>query len=128
MLLHRLPLDASAHQPTRHRPLVIAKRHDDRLQWTPVGHQRYHEADHLRRGAQAIECCTFRGAERLVALRAQEALVLARVDANIALACLSSGGARQIGAECCCGVHDDAPLLALLESVPSKEYVWTPIC
>ena len=47
----------------------------------------------------------FRGAERLAALRTDKALVLARVDANVALAGLASGGARHIGANCCCGVH-----------------------
>ena len=125
MLLHRLPLAASARQPTRHRPLVIAKRHDDRLQWTPVGHQRHHQADRLRRGPQAIEGGAFRGAERLVALRAHEALVLARVDANVALACLASGRARQIGAEYRGGVHDDPPGVAGEHA--KKEYVWTPI-
>ena len=109
MRLHCLPLDASARQPTGHRPLIIAKRHDHRLQWTPVGHQRHHEADRLRRGPQAIKCGAFRGAERLVALRAHEALVLLRVNANIALAGLSSGRAVQIGAEYTCGVHDDPP-------------------
>ena len=77
MLLHRLTLDASAGQPTRHRPRGIARRHDDRLVWTPVGHQRHHQADRLRRGPQAIPCRALRGAERLVTLCTQEALVRA---------------------------------------------------
>src|SRR5207344_3271988 len=47
----------------------------------------------------------FGGAERLAARRAEQTLLLARVDANVALAGLSSGGARHIGAECCRGVH-----------------------
>jgi len=105
MLLHRLSLVAGTCHPTRHRPLVRAKRHDERLEWTPVGQQRHHQAHCLRRGPQAIEGRAFRGAERLVALRAEKALVLARVDANVALAGLSSGGARYIGAACRCGVH-----------------------
>src|SRR2546429_7384957 len=92
MLLDRLTLDASTRQPTRHRPLVIAKRHDDRLQWTTVGHQRHHETDRLCRGPQAIASRAFRGGERLVTLRAHEALLLTRVDANVALASLSSRG------------------------------------
>ena len=127
MLLHSLAVPAASRHPTRHRPLIIAKRNNNRLQWTTVGHQRHHKTDRLRRGPQAIEGRALRGGERLVALGAHEAVVLPRVDANVALACLSSGGAGQIGAECRCGVHDDSPLLALLESVPSKEYVWTPI-
>jgi hypothetical protein len=121
-----LALDPSARQPTRHRPLVIAKRHDNRLQWTPMGHQGHHQADRLRRGPQAIQCGAFRGAERLVALRAQEALVLTRVDTNVALACLASGGAHQIGAECGGGVHAfSSPGVAGEHA--KKEYVWTPI-
>ena len=71
-----------------------------------------YEADRLRRGPQAIEGGAFRDAACLVALRADEALVLARVDANVPLASLSSGGARQIGAACGCGVHDDPPGVA----------------
>src|SRR6266446_1435344 len=109
MLLHRLSLVPATGYPTRDRPLVIAKRHDDRLEWTPVGQQRHHQAHRLRRGPQAIECRTFRSAERLVARRADEALVLTRVDTNVALAGLSSGWARQIRAECRCGVHACPP-------------------
>src|SRR5882724_407940 len=127
MLLDRLTLDASTRQPTRHRPLVIAKRHDDRLQWTTMGHQRHHETDRLRRGPQAIEGRAFRGGERLVALGAHEALLLTRVDANVALAYLSSGGAGQIRAECGCGVHEDSPLLALLGSVPRRSMSGPPL-
>ena len=96
------------------------------LQATPVGSQCDHEADRLRRGSQTREGRALRGAERLVALRAQAALVLARVDAHVALARLSSGVARQRGAACRCGVHDDAPLLALLESVPRRRMSGPP--
>jgi len=70
-----------------------------------VGQQRHPQAHRLRRGPQAIEGRAFRGAERLVALWAAKALVLTRVDAKVALAGLSSGGARPIGAECRGGVH-----------------------
>jgi hypothetical protein len=61
-LLHRLPLGTSARQPTRHRPLLIAKCHDDRWQWTPVGHQGHHQADRLRRGPQGdtMRCLSWR--------------------------------------------------------------------
>ena len=117
MLLHRLSLDAATCHLPRYRPLVIAKRDDDRLEWTPVGQQCHHEAHRLRRGPQAIEGRAFRGAERLVALRADKTLVLARVDANVALASLSSGGARHIGAECRCGV-DACVLRVTLGNVP----------
>jgi hypothetical protein len=105
MLLHRLSLGAATCRPPRYRPLVRAKRDDERLEWTPVGQQRHHQAHRLRRGPQAREGRALRGAARLVALCADKALVLARVEANVALAGLSSGGARPIGAECRCGVH-----------------------
>src|SRR2546425_3684342 len=105
MLLHRLSLGAGACRPPCYRPLIIAKRDDNRLEGTSVGQQRHRQAHCLRRGAQAIECRAFRGTERLVALCTEEALVLARVDTNVAPASLSSGGARQIGAECRGGVH-----------------------
>src|SRR4029434_2437992 len=71
----------------------------------PMGQQRHHQAHGLCRGPQTIEGCAFCGAERLAARRTEKALLLARVDANVALAGLSSGGARPIGAECCRGVH-----------------------
>src|SRR6266404_730222 len=125
-LMDRLPWDPSARQPTRYRPLLIAKCHDDRWQWTPVGHQGHHQADRLRRGPQAIPCRAFPRAERLVALRTHAALVLTRVDVNVTLACLSSGGARQIGAECGCGVHEASPLLALLGSMPRRSMSGPP--
>src|SRR5574341_2517801 len=126
LLLHRLALDSSARQPTRHCPLVIAKRHDDRWQWTPVGPQGPYQADRLRRGPQAIQCGAFRCAERLVALRAEEALVLTRMDTNVTLAGLASGGALQIGAKCAGGVHVvSSPGVAGEHA--KKEYVWTPI-
>src|SRR5262249_53328952 len=73
MLLHGLPVHPSAPEPTRHGPLVIAKRHDDGLQWTPMGHQRHHETHRLGRGTQAIEGRALCGTERLMALCAHEA-------------------------------------------------------
>jgi len=48
-----------------------------------------------------------------VARGTQEPLVLARVDADVALAGLASGRACQTGAECCRGVHACPPCLAL---------------
>jgi hypothetical protein len=48
------------------------------------------------------------------------------VDGNVPLACLSSGGTRRMRAECGCGVHDDAPLLALLASVPRRSMSGPP--
>ena len=44
-----------------------------------------------------------------MALRTHEPLVLARVDTDIPLAALSSGGTVHSGAEYCYGVHDDPP-------------------
>src|SRR5437879_351485 len=113
MLLHSLALHAASRHPTRHRPLVEAKRRDDGLGRTAVGEQRHHEGDGLGRGAQAVQRGAFRSAERLVARGTQEPLVLARVDADVALAGLASGRACQPGAECCGGVHAGPPCLTL---------------
>ena len=109
MLLHGLALSTPSRHPTPHRPLVEAKRRDDGLGRTAMGEQRHHEGDSLGRSAQAVKRGAFRGAERLVALGTQEPLVLARVDADVALAGLASGRTRQIGAAYRCGVHDDPP-------------------
>src|SRR2546425_5047726 len=57
---------------------------------------------------------------RYTARGAEKPFLLAGMDADIPLACLSSGGARQIGAACGCGVHDESPRVALLESVPRR--------
>src|SRR5574341_2169910 len=75
----------------------------------PLSHQCDDTRHRLGRGPQAVQRGAFRSAERLVARGAEESPVLARVDANIALACLASGGASQIGAACRCGVHDRPP-------------------
>ena len=50
-------------------------------------------------------CC----GKGLATLRADEAPVLARMDANIPPADLASGGTRHIGAECRGGVHACPP-------------------
>src|SRR5262249_10942365 len=77
---------------------------------------------------QAVECRALRGTERLVTRRAEKALVLARVDANVALAGLASGGAGQIRAECCCGVHASILRVALGNvprgSMPEPPFSW----
>jgi hypothetical protein len=59
-------------QPTRHRPFVKPKRHDDGWQWTAVGHERDHKRHSLGRGPQAVERRALRGGERLVTRRAQK--------------------------------------------------------
>jgi hypothetical protein len=96
------------------------------LQATAAGHQGHHQADGLRRGPQAISGGAFRRTERRVALRAQEALLLARVDAHVALASLAPGRTRQIGAACGGGVHDFSSPGCAGEHA-KREYVWTPI-
>src|SRR4029453_18978806 len=120
ILLDGLSLLASACPPSRHGPLVEPKGRDDSLHWAAMREQRHHEAHRLGSSPQAVKYRTFRGAERLVTRGAKEALVLARVDANIALAGLASGRALQIGAEYSGGVHDASPLLALLGGMPRR--------
>jgi hypothetical protein len=56
-----------------------------------------HDEDHgLCRGVRLIEDRAFCGTEGLATLRADEAPVLARMDANIGLAALASGWTRPI--------------------------------
>ena len=59
--------------------------------------------------SQAVKDCPVRCSKGLATLRADEAPVLPRMDANITLAGLASGGTRHIGAECRCGVHACPP-------------------
>ena len=106
MLLHRSTLPAAARHPPRHRPLVEAKRRDNRLRRTAVGKQCHHQGDGLSRSAQPVKRSALAGAERLAALGAEEAPVLARVHANIPLTDLASSRTCQVGAECRGGVHD----------------------
>jgi hypothetical protein len=89
-----------------------------------MGEQRHHEAHGLGRGAQAVKRGAFGGAERLMALVADEPLFLLRMDTDIALASLASSRAVSIGAECGCGVHDAPPGCAWKHC--HEEYVWTP--
>jgi hypothetical protein len=56
---------------------------------------------------------------------ADEALLLLRMDPNIALAGLASGMAVLIGAECSRGVHDTPPGCAWQHCL--EKYVWTPV-
>src|SRR5205807_7823658 len=80
----------------------------------------------LGRGAQAVQHRAFGGAERLMALVADEPLFLLRMDTDIAPASLASGRAVPIGAESGCGVHDAPPGCAWTHC--HEEYVWTPVC
>ncbi len=85
-----------------------------------MGEQGHDEGHGLCRSPQPIKHRAFGGAERLVTLRTHEAPVSLRMDANVALANLASGRTRQIGAECCGGVHDHSPLLVVLGSIPRR--------
>src|SRR5262249_20269397 len=57
---------------------------------------------------------------------ADEALLLLRMDTDIAPADLASGRAVPVGAECRPGVHDAPPSCAWKHC--HEKYVWTPIC
>lgn len=128
VLRHRLTLAPRPSQPPRHRPFVEPTGDDDGLPWTAVSHERDHERHGLGRGPQAVERRALRGGERLVTLHAQEPPVPTRLDANVALACLSSGRTRQIRAEYGGGVHNRPPRLALTgANMCQEEYGWTPV-
>ena len=91
-----------------------------------MGEQRHDEAHRLGRGAQAVKHRAGGGAERLMALVADEPLFLLRMDTDIASASLASGRAVPVGAECGGGVHDAPPGYAWKHC--HEEYVWTPVC
>src|SRR6266480_4924875 len=105
--IHTMPPRAGP--PRRYGALVKPKRRHNRLRRTPMGEQGHHQHHGLGRGAQPIEDGAFAGAERLVTRVADEALLLLRMDTDIALACLASGRAMLIGAECRRGVHACPP-------------------
>src|SRR5215475_5146491 len=126
VFVHRLPLTARASPPSRDGTLVEPKRRQDRLHGTPVGEQGHDEHYRFCRGAQPVEDCTFAGTEGLVTRVADEALLLLRMDTNIALADLASRMAVRIGAEYRCGVHDAPPGYAWNHC--HEKYVWTPVC
>src|SRR5215510_9764497 len=108
-LVHRLPLATGAGPPSSNGALVKPKSRHERLRRTPMSEQG-HDAHHgLCRGAQAIEDRTSAGAEGFVALVTDEALLLSRMNTNVALASLASGRAVLIGAAYGCGVHDGPP-------------------
>src|SRR5882724_12565877 len=83
-----------------------------------MGQERDHERHRFGRGPQAVQGRAFRGGKRLPALRATEPPSLARMDTKIALACLASSMAIQIGGECRCGVHDSPRGFARIGYVP----------
>ncbi len=85
-----------------------------------MGKERQQEDDRVDWHSQAIKRRAFRGGERLGALYTEPPLSRTRMDADIALADLSSGGARQIGAAYRRGIHDRSPLLAWLGSIPRR--------
>src|SRR5262249_7989319 len=109
MFLDGLALAASACPPRSDGAFVEAKRSDNGWHRTAMSEQRDHEADRLRSRPQAIHGGPFGSADRLVAGGTQAALLLTRVDADVALAALASGRTRQVRAECCCGVHTCPP-------------------
>src|SRR5215475_12999613 len=107
--MNSLALTARASPPSRNGALVKPKRRYDRLHGAPVGQQGHDEHHRLRRGAQPIEDRAFAGTEGLVTRMADEALLLLRMDTDVALARLASGRAVLIGAECRGGVHACPP-------------------
>ena len=96
--------------PRRDRPLVKPKGDDDRLQGAAMARSVSTSVTVSAGRPQAVERRPFRCGEGLAALRTDEALVLARVDTDIALAYLASGRTRQIRAEYKRGIHDHSPL------------------
>src|SRR4030095_10758234 len=102
------------------------KRRHNRLHGTPMGEQGHHEHHGLCRGTQPIEGRPFTGAEGFVTRVADEALLLLRMDTDIALTRLASSRTVLIGAEYGRGVHDAPPGCAWKHC--HEKYVWTPVC
>lgn len=125
-LVDGLPLPARSRQPIRHRPLINAEGCHSRLGRTTMREQGDDHHHGFRPGAQPVVDGAFCGGEGFAALPADEPLGLPRMDANIALACLTSGRALQIGAEYGDGVPDESPLLALLGSRPRGSMIGPP--
>ena len=67
--------------------------------------QRHDHGCRFRRRAEPIEDRAFGGTEGLLALFAEKALLLLRVNTHVALADLASGVAIEIGTEYGGGVH-----------------------
>jgi hypothetical protein len=108
--------------PANARPCarVIANRDGARVQRTPGGQQGPHETARLRRRPQTIQREALRGRERRTTLGADAVRGLAGGDADVALACGSSGGPGQCGAAGAGRVPDHAPLLVVLGSMPRR--------
>jgi hypothetical protein len=86
--------------------------------------QQGHAKDHrLDRGVQPIEHRAFAGAEGLVTLVADEALLLARMDTDGSRPIWSLTGQRSLGQNVVAG--STMVLLALCGSMP-RAYKWTP--
>ena len=109
MFLDRLALYACPLQPGGYGPLIHAESDNDGLQGAPVRHQGHDPGHRVRRSPQTIKRRASGGGEGLVTLGTDEAFLLTRVDANVALAGLASGRTRQIGAEDGRGVHAYPP-------------------
>ena len=88
---------------------IEAKSRHHRLDRAAMGEQGHHHHDGLRRCVQAIEHRAFGGAKSFVALFADKALLLLRVETKVAPANLASSVAIEIGTEYGCGIHDIAP-------------------
>jgi hypothetical protein len=96
--VHGLALPPRARPPIRYSACVASKRRPNRLHGTPRGAQRHDEAHRLGCGAQAVKHRAFGGAERLMALVADEPLFLLRMATDIAPARWASGRAVPMGA------------------------------
>ena len=75
-------------------------------------------------GIDTIAFQTSRYVLDLAALAADEALLLARMHADIATACLAAGGTVRVRTECRCRVHEGAPLDRIASSVVEDAF-WT---
>jgi hypothetical protein len=109
MCLDGLPLAASACAPRCARPRVAPPGHPERLHRPAMGKQREEPRHQVARSAPALQDGPACGGKGLATLRADEAPVLARREAQIPLAGVASGGTRPLGAAWRWGVHAGPP-------------------
>ena len=104
-LMHLLAVLTGAGLPLAHRAFIELERHDDRLHRTAIRHERDHQRHQLGRPMQPVEHRASTRTKRLAADPTDVALLLATMNADVALSSLSACRTVRIRAECCLGVH-----------------------
>jgi hypothetical protein len=105
MLLHRLSLLSSTRQPVNHSAFVKVKSRDDSLNRAAVSEQGDDLSDDLLLSAKTVKGSPQARGESLFAEVADEATLFDGMNADVALGCVSSGRAVEVGAKYGVGVQ-----------------------